>query len=100
MWLRLLGISALILLLQNSFPANTAQTLRGRYGPPISENFVIRPGVVASASYDASGHVCEIVVSPQRLWNSTLGSENVGDIIDELAPPIERGKYVIGGFVN
>jgi len=101
MWLRSLGISALLLFLQTSFPANTRRTFRERYGPPISENFLIRPGVVGSASYGASGHVCEVVVSPQRLWNSTLGSEKVtDDLIDEIVPVRERGKHVISGFVN
>jgi len=100
MILRWIGTSALVLLLQVSFPANTAQTLRDRYGAPISENFLVRPGVVATASHGASGHVCEIVISPERLWNSTLDSVNVGDLIDEVVPKGERGKPVIAGFVN
>ena len=97
---RSVGTLALLLLLQASFPADTAQSLRQRYGPPISENFLARPEVVATASYGASGHVCEIVVRPERLWNSTLGSVNVRDIIDELVPPRERGKRQIPVFVH
>jgi hypothetical protein len=100
MLLRMLGTSAFVLLLQASYPANTSQTLRQRYGPPISENFLIRPGVVATASYGSSGHVCQIVLSPQRLWNSTLNSVNVGDLIDEVVPVSERGKQVIAVFVD
>lgn len=98
MWLRSLGAFFLMFAFQVSFPADAAKTLRDRYGPPISENFLIRPGVVASASYGASGHVCEIVVSPQRLWNSTLDSVNVNDVIDELLPPSERGKPLVNAF--
>jgi hypothetical protein len=97
---RLLVTSALLISLQASFPADTGQSLRDRYGPPISENFLVRPGVIATATYGPSGHVCQLVVSPQRLWNSTIGSVNVGDLLDELVPPAERGKYVIGGFVD
>lgn len=100
MSLRLLGASLLAIVLQLSFPADSAQTLRNRYGPPISENFVIRPGVVASASYGASGHVCEIVVSPQRLWNSTLKPREIEEIVDELAPPSERGKVGTPVFLD
>jgi hypothetical protein len=100
MWLRSLGAFFLLFAFQVSFPADTAKTLRDRYGPPISENFLIRPGVVASASYGASGHVCEIIVSPQRLWNSTLDSVNVGDIVDELVPLSERGKRLTPVFVH
>lgn len=89
-----------MLFLQASFPADTGRSLRDRYGQPISENFLVRPGVVATASYGASGHVCNVVVSPQRLWNSTLDSVNVGDIIDEIVPKSKRGKPVIAGFVD
>jgi hypothetical protein len=36
------SVSALALLLffQTSFPGDTGQTLRERYGPPISQNFL------------------------------------------------------------
>jgi hypothetical protein len=100
MRLHLAGACFLLFALRGSFPADSGQSLRARYGLPISENFLIRPGVIASASYAASGHVCEIVVSPQRLWNSTLGSQRITDIIDELVPTRECGKYVIGTFLN
>ena len=100
MSLRLLASSVLLLALQALVPANTARTLRDRYGQPISETFLIRPGVVASATYAASGNVCEIVVSPQRLWNSTLESRQINEITDELIPPGERGKVATGGFIN
>jgi len=97
---RSVSILGLALFLQISFPADTVQSLRNRYGPPISENFLVRPGVIATATYGASGHVCEIVVSPQRLWNSTLASTRTTEIIDELVPPSKRGKYVIGTFLD
>lgn len=100
MLLRSVGSLAMLLLLQGSFPAHTDQSLRNRYGPPTSENFLVRPGVIATASYGASGDVCEIVVRPERLWNSTLGSVNVRDIIDELVPPSVRGKREIPVFVD
>src|SRR5712691_170859 len=95
MWLRSLGfILFAALVFQGSFPADTAPTLRGRYGPPISETFLVKPGVVAAASYGPSGHICKIVVSPERLWNSTFEPKQLTEIIDELAPVNERGKFV------
>ena len=97
---RCVGTLALLLLFQASFPADTAQSLRQRYGPPVSENFLVRPGVVATASYGPGGHVCNVVVSPERLWNSTLDSVNVGDIIDEIVPKSQRGQPLSAGFVN
>src|ERR1019366_5294420 len=101
MWPRMLGFvlfSAFVF--QASFPADTAKTLSDQYGPPLSETYLVRPGVVASASYGPSGRVCEIVVSPQRLWNSTFNSKQLTEIIDEVVPPSERGKFLMGTFVN
>ena len=46
MVLRSIGTLAIIALLQASFPANRAKTLRNSYGPSISENSpLVRPGV-------------------------------------------------------
>jgi len=56
MWLRPLGFvlfSAFVF--QSSFPPDTAQTLRERYGQPISETYLVKPGVVIAASYGPSG---------------------------------------------
>ena len=100
MLLRLLGTAAVMVALQASFPANSGQTLRERYGQPVSEDFLVRPGVIATATYGASGKVCQIVISPQRLWNSTLASKHINEITDELVPRSERGKVATGGFLN
>ncbi len=100
MWLRLTVIGVLALALQTAFQSNNAQALRQKYGAPVSESFLVRPGVTASASYGASGDVCEIVLSPQRLWNSTLDSKAVNQITEELVPTRERGKVATGGPIN
>jgi len=101
MWLRPLGFVLLSgFVFQGSFPADTAQTLRERYGQPISETYLAKPGVVVAASYGPSGHICNLVVSPERLWNSTFESKQLTEIIDEVAPVNERGKFLIGGFLN
>jgi len=101
MWLRSLGFilfSAFVF--QRAFPADTAQTLRERYGQPISETYLVKPGVVIAASYGPSGHICKFVVSPERLWNSTFESKQLTEIIDELSPVNERGKFLMGTFLD
>jgi hypothetical protein len=100
MWLCLLGAFVLTLALQAPFQSDTSQSLRGKYGPPTSESYLVRAGVIASASYGPSGAVCEIVVSPQQLWNRTLDSKQLTEIIDELVPINQRGTRQGGGFVN
>jgi hypothetical protein len=104
MWLRLLSLPVLFLALQVSFPVDTAQTMRQRYGPPISESYLMKPGVVASVSFGASGHVCEVVVSPEETAlikrGKTFSRQELTDLIDELVPVNERGKSMGGGFVN
>lgn len=104
MWLRLLSLPVLLLALQVSFPIDTAQTMRQRYGPPIAETYLIKPGVVASLSFGASGHVCEIVVSPEETASvkrsQTFTTQQLTELIDELVPVNERGKPIVGGFFN
>jgi hypothetical protein len=100
MWLRSLSIIFSLFIFQGSFPADTAQTLHERYGPPISETYLVKPGIVISTSYGSSGHVCVIVISPQRLWNGTFDSNQLTEIIDEIVPQNERGEFLMGMFVN
>ena len=100
MWLRFLGACVLALALQTAFQPDNAQALRQKYGAPISESYLVRPEVIASASYGPNGDICEIVLSPQRLWNSTLDNKQVNELTEELVPTNERGKSAGGGFIN
>jgi hypothetical protein len=104
MWLRLLCLPVIMFALQVSFSADTAQTMRQRYGPPISETYLIKPGVVASMSFGPSGHVCEIVVSPEETASvkrlEAFTTQQLTEVIDELVPVNERGKPIGGGFFN
>jgi hypothetical protein len=86
--------------LQTAFQARNALSLRQKYGAPVSEAYLVRPGIIASASYGPSGDVCEIVLSPQRLWNSTLDNKQVTELTEELVPTSERGKVATGGIIN
>jgi hypothetical protein len=100
MWLRLTSICVFALAFQTAYQGHNAQALRQKYGAPITESYLVRPGVIASASYGPSGDVCEIVLSPQRLWNSTLDSKEVNQLTEELVPTRERGKVATGGVIN
>jgi hypothetical protein len=96
---------ALILLavaLQGSFPARTPQTFRTRYGKPLSETFLVRPGVVVSAVYGASGDTCELVIVPKdpkviftAPTSRSIDNKLLETIEDELVPEVERGKFKI-----
>jgi hypothetical protein len=100
MWFRFLGACALALALQIDFQTDNARALRQKYGAPISGSYLIRSGVIASARYGPNGDVCEIVLSPKRLWNSTLDNKQVIELTEELVPTNERGKVAIGGLIN
>jgi hypothetical protein len=83
MWLRLTVTCVLALALQAAFQPDNARSLRQKYGAPISESYLVRPGVIASASYGPTGDVCEIVLSPRRLWNITLDDKLVSQLTEE-----------------
>ena len=107
MWLRL-SLLCLFLAVQTSFPGNTGETIRQFYGPPVSETFLVRPGLVVSISYGKKGQVCELFISPQKPTtliksaNQTkvIDSKLLTEIIDELVPENERGRGVSGDFLN
>lgn len=113
MWLRLLTI--LLALTAISFPAETPETLRERYGKPIdanyaarpgiafSETYIVRPGVAASVQYGSSGQPCAMLLGPEQplrpLNNriNTIGDyKQVKQMLSELVPDEERGKFVSG----
>lgn len=65
MWLRL-SLVFLFFGPQISFPGKSTETMRERYGPPISESFLVRPGLVAPASFGKNGTICELFIAPQK----------------------------------
>jgi len=104
MWSRLSLVFLVVAL--GAFPADTSETLRARYGRPIpddqalagTETFVVRPLIVASVLYGKSGHVCDILIRPERpvyplqSRKNVIGSDQIAGIIDELVPVEVRGK--------
>jgi hypothetical protein len=108
MWLRL-SFVCLLCAVQTSFPGKTRVTMRQRYGPPISEAFLIRPGVVVSASYGKNGQVCELFISPQKPMTpiksadqtaKSIDSKLLTEVIDELVPESERGRGISSDFLS
>jgi hypothetical protein len=82
-----------------SIPGDTSQTWHQRYGQPISETYIVKPGVVASVQYGPSGRACSIVIKPQhallplkRRKNNVGNFSQVFSILEELVPERERGK--------
>jgi hypothetical protein len=112
MWWRL-SVILLALAFQTSFPAKSTETLRQRYGQPVSETFLVRPGIVVTATHGTSGSTCELVIGPRpeepyvtnRLAKRWPGSDPIDNSVlqaigYELVPESERGKYTIGTFMN
>jgi hypothetical protein len=109
MWWRLSAI-LLALAFQTSFPANTTETLRQRYGQPVSETFLVRPDIVVTVTHGTSGNICELVISPRSKephampirWpgSDTIDYGTLKEVENELVPISERGEFVIGGFID
>jgi hypothetical protein len=107
MWLRLSSI-LLIVAFPASFPAKSTRTFRQRYGHPVSETFLVRPGIVVSASYGASGDTCELVISAKqpvgviKTWpgSKTIDYKLLKEIENELVPTNERGKFKISTLID
>jgi len=71
----------------------------------VAETYLIRPGIIVTASYDSTGQVTELVIAPQltdliKSKNRGLGRETLNEVIDELIPTSERGRGLFGGFFN
>jgi hypothetical protein len=87
-------------------PADTSSDFSKRYGSPICETYLVRPAIVASVSYGKSGQACEIVVSPNQSGepiksrNTTINSQQLTEVLDEIVPVEERGKMRMGIFAH
>lgn len=98
---------ALLLMGLVSFPADTSQTLHERYGQPILETYLVRPGIRAAARYGTSQHVCAITLYPEHpkhplnLRENSIGADKqVAEVLNELVPEKERGKHLMDTFLN
>ena len=100
-------MKVLLLLLMFSVvgAAQSRDDLKKKYGNPISETFLVRPGIAVTASHNETGKITELMISP--LVTALIKSKGNGltrdvleNLIDELVPPSERGTPQIGGFLN
>jgi hypothetical protein len=109
-----LRLSFITLVALASFPFDTHQTLREKYGKPIpdayaqpgAETYLVRPGIAVSVRYGNSGRVCNLLVRPEPAIypidsrKNAISAKLVDQVLAELVPQKERGRYVIGGFRN
>jgi hypothetical protein len=79
--------------------------LKEKYGQPLAETFLIRPGIIATASYNSTGQVTELLIASQltdliKSKSRGLSHETLKEVIDELIPISERGRGLFRGFLN
>jgi hypothetical protein len=88
-----LGFSSLIFLILSIHNAHDFQSRYTRV-----ESYEIRPDIVATPKYDENGSLCEIAIEKRHVQGeivdlgATIPRERLLEILDELAPPTERGK--------
>jgi hypothetical protein len=82
----------------------TSSTLRQKYGQPTSENYNVRPNIKVTVTYAKTSEICEMLIQPIAETEdgkpSLLKSEPLAEVIDELVPKEQRGKYLMGTFLN
>ncbi len=97
-------IILLVLLTCTSAVVQTSDDLQKKYGTPLSQTYMVRPGITVTVTFK-DGKTCEMLIEPERrltMKSSTpkLTLRQLDEIIDELVPVKERGKPLAAGFVN
>ncbi len=98
----LVGILAIV----SAAPAQTTQTMRSKYGPPVSETFAVGHGITATLSFGSTGEACEMIVAPEqprgqiKSRGTTMTTATLDKVLDQLVPPASRGTMLMGTFVN
>jgi len=91
--------------------AQTPSKLRQKYGPPTAdiydgqpvEIYKVRPDMKVTVRYTKHRDVCSMYIASLETTNgkpSLLKSQALNDVIDELVPQDQRGKYLMGTFIN
>lgn len=91
--------------------AQTPNDLAAKY--PVVAVYEVRPGILMTAHYGRDGQVCEAILEKRHYisaedidLSSTISSKLRDELLDELAPPSERGpeskwltsgSYIAGG---
>src|ERR1700758_2412476 len=89
----------------SAFGQMDTSTLRAKYGEPIArEAFQVRPNIEAVVNYGTGHQVCKIELPPGSYVNVVgeapphfVTKEQVDEVIDELVPPVARGKEMGAG---
>lgn len=78
----------------------SSQELRNRYGEPNRERFTARPGISVTIEYGSDRLACEALIEPpqslvhQEEQLRLMSSENVSEVLEEIAPIASRGKEI------
>jgi hypothetical protein len=99
-----LGIAGLLISAGTLF-GQSKEDLRRKYGAPLSEVFMVRPTISATATYATNGRIIELLISPRitgtiKSRGVTLSRDSVDEILNDLVPAWERGKFIITRFEN
>ena len=77
--------------------------LYSRYGDPVGERFVVRPGITLMATYGTDRAACRMVIEPMRRSIiprveplKYIRPEVVTQIIDDVLPEADRGELLSG----
>src|SRR4051812_20359582 len=84
---RLMRMLLIIFLTCTAIIGHPKDEFRRKYGEPISETFMVRPGISATVSYAPNGGITELIISPRtrNLMKSrmeTLSQDSAKAIID------------------
>lgn len=95
----------ILLIMCTAVVAQSRDDLKRKYGQPVAETFLIRPGIIVTASYNSTGQVTELLIAPHltdliKSRSGGVSHETLKEVIDELIPMSERGRGLIGGFLN
>ena len=83
--------------------APDSEELHKRYGEPYMERFIARPGISVLVEYGSDRSVCAAWIGPAHSLahpeevGPLLRSEDVSEIIEEIAPQAIRGKEITSG---
>ena len=83
----------------------SSQEFHSRYGEPDMERFNVRPGVSLTVEYGSDHLACKFSIAPTKPFDpsdsvgtfSTISSDTVTEILDEIVPLSTRGKETVGG---
>ncbi|PWT80029.1 MAG: hypothetical protein C5B44_05990 [Acidobacteria bacterium] len=97
----------ILILLMMCMPvvAQSRDSLKKKYGEPISESFLVKSGIIVTATYSPTGEIAELLIAPQttdiiKSRSKTLAREAVKEILLTLVPLSERGRLTSSAFIN